>query len=116
MGAWAQEKRIKLVDDCTSVLVRVLDEQRPGLASAPAWAVPEGDRTVPPYARGAADKLNKPLGRAAKSLRRAVPGGMTDAQFVQDLNAATLRLAGLQDAAGDSAAGYGYGDGSLAAA
>lgn len=114
VACFAQEKRLKLVDDCTSVLVRVLDEQRPGLATAPAWAVPEADRAVPEYARAAADKLNKPLGRAAKVLRRAVPGGMTDAQFVHDLNAATLRLAGLQDGPGDSAAGY--GDGSMAVA
>lgn len=109
-----QEKRIKLVDDCTSVLVRVLDGQRPGLASAPAWAVPEEDRAVPEYARGFADKLRKPLGRGGKLLRRAVPGGMTDSEFVQELNGATLRLAGLQEAAGESAAGY--GDGSLALA
>ena len=108
-----QEKRLRLVDDHASVLGRVLDEQRPGLAAAPAYAVPAADRAVPPYAAALTDKLNKALGRATKSLRRAVPGGMTDEQFVHDLNAATLRLAGLQEDLRDSA--LGYGDGSAAA-
>eukprot|EP00892_Ulva_mutabilis_P007913 jgi/Ulvmu1/5494/UM023_0030.1 len=107
-----KEKRLQFVADHTSVLVRVLDEQRPGQASAPVFAVPEGDRVVPRYAAGVADKLTKPLGRAAKSLRRAVPGGLTDDQFVHELNAATLRLAGLAEDVRDSA--LGYGDGSAA--
>lgn len=93
-----------------SVLVRVLDEQHAGHDSVPAFAVPEKERAVPRYAASVAEKLTRPLGRAGKSLRRAVPAGMTDEQFVLELSAATLRLAGLQEDTRDS----GYADGSAA--
>ena len=38
---------------------------------------------------------------------KAVPGSMTEEQFVADLNASTLRLAGLQEEAPESVVGYG---------
>jgi hypothetical protein len=40
---------------------------------------------------------------------KSIPGSMTEAQFVADLNASTLRLAGLQEEAPESVLGYGEG-------
>lgn len=49
------------------------------------------------------------VGRILQVYSKAVPGSMTEEQFIADLNASTLRLAGLQDEAPESVLGYGDG-------
>jgi hypothetical protein len=105
-----QDRRVKFVEDNTSVLVRLSDEQRAGLTPPNACSSPPATRIVPPYATSTRAALNKGFMRASKVYRDAVPGSMTVEAFVADLNTSTMRLAGLEEVtAGASTLAYGEG-------
>lgn len=58
-----QEKRLKFLDDHSSVLVRLIDEQRANLAP-PTATTASVTCVVPSYASKIEPQMRKPLGRS----------------------------------------------------
>jgi hypothetical protein len=107
---WLQDGRLKFVKDFSSVLVRLLDGQRPRQLATPATSTPPAMRTIPPYATSITAAMN--IVARSKAYRRAVPANMTEEAFVADLTATATQLAGIADGnVQGSLLAYGEGSG-----
>lgn len=103
-----QTGRIRYVNDRSSVLVRLLDDQRKGQLDRPCRAVPPDALRVPAFAANDMT-LRSEMGKsiASKTYKRAVPSNMDAEAFVTELNLSIAKVAGLGGGAEDHTSGYG---------
>lgn len=103
-----QVGRIRLVNDRSSVLVRLLDDQRKGQLDRSCHEVPPELLRVPTYV--AADAaLRAELGKKiqSKTYAKVVPSNMDAEAYVAELNMSIARVAGVGGGPEDQSSGYG---------
>ena len=102
-----QAGRVRYVHDKSSVLVRLLDDQRKGQLDKPSWMARDSV-TMPAYVESnTALKSEMLRSLRSKTYAKSVPSNMDATGLVSDLNVSISRIAGLN--AGDDGSTLGYG-------
>ena len=92
--------RVRVSEECPSVLVRIMDASRAGQCDVPAGAGPGGvgDLKLPSYLEnlgGAKFLSTMRKGKSNKSYMESKPKNITEDKFVEQMNECIIKVAGL---------------------